>query len=306
MTSLAVKAPVTDTAFVIGPGRSGTTLLYKLLCMHPEVAYLSSLENHLPWLPAELSGRIRVRSYAGKIKYWFLKGGSAYLVDRPLLQKLIPAPAEGERLYQYHGLSADAGKATQSEALNGAALCSAFSRLREVAGKTMFVSKRTANNRRLPILDSIFPTARFVNLKRDGRDVAASLSNVGWWNEHRLWWDPDHRTPLQVSAEGEDMLRLCARNWVAEADAIEQGFARISPARVLDVQFEHLVTAPIPEMQRVLEFVGLKSSAEYERAVTALNLGSRPGAWSRTWSPEQLAMVNREQGPQLVRQGYAI
>jgi hypothetical protein len=300
------RIAVTDTAFVIGPGRSGTTLLYKLMCMHPAVAYISSLEKQLPWLPVEWTGRIRVRSFAGKLRYWFLKGGNAYLVNKRLLQKLVPIPVEGEGLYRLHGLPANAELNNWSPELDGSALRTVFSRLREVSGKTVFVSKRTANNRRLPTLDAIFPTARFVNLKRDGRDVAESLSSVAWWNDHPLWWDPQHRTPLQVSAQGDDMLRLCARNWVAETEAIQGGLARIAPRRVLEVQFERLVDAPVVEMRRVLDFVGLQSSAEYERAVTALGLGFRPGLRRRKWSADQLAMVNREQGPQLKRQGYGI
>jgi hypothetical protein len=292
------------TAFVIGPGRSGTTLLYKLLCLHPAVAYLSTIEHRLPWLPAALAGRVRVRGFAGKLKYWFQAGGNAYLVRRPLLQKLVPAPVEGEAVYRRHGLLAIPDLDAQVR-MDGSALRGEFERLRAVAGKALFVSKRTANNRRLPMIDALFPGARYLNLKRDGRDVAASLSRVEWWNDHTLWWDPQHRTPLQVSATGEDMLRLCARNWVAETQAIEQGLSHIDPERVLDVQFERLVVAPVTEMQRVLDFLGLECSAGYDRAITSLGLGMRPGSWQREWSADQIDMVSAELSPYLARQGYA-
>jgi hypothetical protein len=274
--------------------------------MHPEVAYVSALENRLPWLPVEWAGRIRVPSYAGKLKFWFLKGGNAYLARRHLLQKLIPTPVEGEALYRRFGLPANSDPKKQSATSDHGALGAMFSRIRRAAEKTVFVSKRTANNRRLPVLDAMFPTARFVSLKRDGRDVAASLSQVAWWNDHPLWWDPEQRTPLQISAEGEDMLRLCAQNWVAETNAIHHGIAKIDPERVLEVQFEQLVAAPVAEMRRALDFLGLQSSAEYESAITTLGLGLRPGIWHRTWSADQLAMVNREQGPQLERLGYGL
>ena len=266
------RTPVANatTAFVIGPGRSGTTLLYKLLCLHPQVAYISSIEHRLPWLPSALAGRLRVRSFADKLKYWFQKGGNAYVVQRPLLEKFVPTPIEGETVYRHYGLSAIADRPAHS---NGAdsEIQRAFDRIRTASNKALFISKRTANNRRLPTIDALFPGAKYLNLKRDGRDVAASLSQVEWWNDHPLWWDPQHRTPLQVSAAGEDMLRLCARNWVAETQAIQRGFSQIDPARVLDVQFERLVAAPVVEMGRLVEFLGLQRSAEYDRAVASLD-----------------------------------
>ena len=44
-------------AFLVGAGRSGTTLLYKLLCLHPQVAYISNYENRFGWLPDGLACR---------------------------------------------------------------------------------------------------------------------------------------------------------------------------------------------------------------------------------------------------------
>ncbi|MEQ8207887.1 MAG: sulfotransferase, partial [Woeseia sp.] len=114
-----------------------------------------------------------------------------------------------------------------------------------------------------------------------------------------------HRTPKQATARGEDKLRLCARNWVAEADAIETGFETIEPTRVLELQYEQLLAEPLVEMRRVLDFVGLPSSSAYEDAITQLGLVARPSTWQTTWTAEQTAMVNREQKQQLARQGYA-
>jgi len=38
--------------FLVGVPRSGTTLLYKLLCLHPEVAYISHWMRIAPGVPA--------------------------------------------------------------------------------------------------------------------------------------------------------------------------------------------------------------------------------------------------------------
>ena len=50
-------------AFLVGAGRSGTTLLYKLLCLHPQVAYISNYENRFRWVPDGLACRAVARAH---------------------------------------------------------------------------------------------------------------------------------------------------------------------------------------------------------------------------------------------------
>ena len=49
----AVRAGVAaDPLFLVGVPRSGTTLLYKLLCLHPDAAYISNWMRTAPAVPA--------------------------------------------------------------------------------------------------------------------------------------------------------------------------------------------------------------------------------------------------------------
>jgi hypothetical protein len=292
-------------AFVIGPGRSGTTLLYKLLCLHPEAAYISNLEHRLPWLPASVTGRLRLRRYSSKLSHWFHSEGNAYLVERPLGSRMVPIPVEGEAVYRHAGMPLYPESGHQPDTRVVARMRARFSKLREASQASVLVSKRTANNRRIALLDAIFPAARYLNLVRDGREVAASLARVEWWNDHPLWWDARRRTPAQAVAEGEDMLRLCARNWVEETSEISRGLEGIASARVLSVRFEDLVTTPIEQMRQVLDFLGLERRLDYEWALKTLKLAHRPGAWRSVWNPGQVDMVQREQREHLARLGYA-
>jgi hypothetical protein len=217
----------------------------------------------------------------------------------------MPTPVEGEPFYRRHGMPATPGSDIRiPEGDGGQALAAAFSQLRKAAHKAVFVSKRTANNRRLGTIDRIFPGASYINLKRDGREVAASLSRVEWWHDHPLWWDPQQRTPSQLQARGEDMLRLCAHNWVAETEVIARGLAQIDASRVLEIRFERILASPVAEMDRVLDFLGLAQNADYSRAIASMELSVRPGDWRQAWNADQIAMVNREQAPQLAHQGY--
>jgi hypothetical protein len=285
-----------QVAFVIGPGRSGTTLLYKLLCLHPDVAYISNWEHRLPWLPAAASGHLRLRRYSAKLRHWFQQEGNAYVVDRPLVSRVIPVPVEGEGVYRRSGVPLYPEPDYQPDLRVGERLRSHFARLRQASDAKLLVSKRTANNRRIAALDAIFPQARYISLVRDGQEVAASLARVDWWNDHPLWWDARRRTPAQAVAEGEDMERLCARNWKEETKQISRGLARIPSSRVLAVRFEDLVASPVHQMNEVLDFLGLERCVGYQWALKALKLGQRPAADLDMRSHPAMAMVKREPG----------
>lgn len=293
-----------DLAFVVGPGRSGTTLLYKLLCLHPDVGYLTNYETRLAGLPVSVLGRLRLRDPGAKLAHWFNDGGNAYLGSRPWLRKAIPNPVEGEIVYARLGWPA----LPDSDCVDPAAaarLRRCFAAVRRAAGARVMVSKRTANNRRIPGLESVFGAPLYINLVRDGREVADSLARVEWWMDHPLWWDEQRRSPAALLKQGGEMLDLCARNWMAEVDAIAAGLAQVDADRVLDVRYEDLLTDPIAELHRILEFLALSPSAAYDAAVQRLGLARRPARWREAWSAAQIHRVEDVQRVHLERLGYA-
>ena len=98
------ETPGAHVAFLVGAGRSGTTLLHKLLCLHPQIAYISNYENRFSWFPDGLAGRAIAGRLEGKLNAWFDKGGNAYFVKRPWLKKLFPTPHEGESVFASCGI----------------------------------------------------------------------------------------------------------------------------------------------------------------------------------------------------------
>jgi omega-hydroxy-beta-dihydromenaquinone-9 sulfotransferase len=291
-------------AFVVGPGRSGTTLLYKLLCLRPDVAYVSSLQQRLPALPVTLTARLRPCRYSTKLRHWFAAGSNAYFVNRPFASRLIPSPVEGEALYRRCGVPLFPAPDERPDVALQTRLRKTFRQLREASGATVVVSKRTANNRRLEMLECVFPDARYLYVVRDGRDVAASLSRVSWWDDHPLWWDSRHRTPVQAVADGADRLWLCARNWVAETERITRGLERVDPSRVLRVRFEELVSDPVEWMRAVGDFLELPRAEDYESALLGLEFDRPGGDWRHLWSDREMDVVHHEQMAQLRRLGY--
>jgi Sulfotransferase family len=293
-----------NVAFLVGAGRSGTTLLYKLLCLHPDVAYISNYDIRFPWLPAKLISLLSARSGDAKVRAWFKSGGNAYIVSRPWLKKFVPTPVEGEDVFARSGVPLFPSPGYEPDPHSGRELQTRFERMRTSRKAQIIVSKRTANNRRLPQLDTIFPNARYVHLIRDGRAVAHSLSRVEWWEDHVLWWG-DGRTAAQMERDGEERLSICARNWVRELEIIRRGLADIAPQRILEVRYERLLADPRGELGNILSFLELAHVDEFQAAVSALRLSNRPESWATRWTADQLAHVLREEQPLLSELGYA-
>jgi hypothetical protein len=290
-------------AFLVGAGRSGTTLLHKLLCLHPQIAYISNYENRFAWFPDGLACGAIAGRLDEKLGAWFDKGGNAYFIKRPWFQKLFPTPNEGESVFKSCGIPLFPAPDYRPDAATAACLRRRFEQFRRRSGAAIFLSKRTANNRRIRQLAEIFPAARYIHLVRDGREVAQSLSAVEWWDQHRVWWDG--RTPLEMERAGEPRLAVCARNWLLEEQELQLQLAAIEPRRLFALRFEDLLREPRGHLERVIQFLGVEFSAAYSRAIELLNLQPTRSKWKTEWNASQLATVLREIQPMLGQLGYA-
>src|SRR5579864_9140733 len=81
--------------FLIGAARSGTSLLYKGLCLHPDAAYFNNYLRRLPHHPeVSITNRIARATPERRRRVWFSGGSNAYVYSgsRPLRDRLYPMP----------------------------------------------------------------------------------------------------------------------------------------------------------------------------------------------------------------------
>lgn len=143
--------------FVVGSGRSGSTLLAALLSQHPRVnvgpesPYLGWV-LHRPW-------RYLRRGWRSTIEHDLLRSPSFSLsgIDGGALHQLIASSAAPTDV-----------------------IARVFQLLALERGADTWIDKTPSNVLRLPLVSRAFPSARFVHLVRDGRAVAESLVRVGW------------------------------------------------------------------------------------------------------------------------------
>ncbi|MBV9935405.1 MAG: sulfotransferase [Actinobacteria bacterium] len=289
--------------FLVGAPRSGTSLLYKALCLHPDAAYISNWVNRFPSVPQlAWANRVAARFPGAQRRVWFGGGDAAYVYGRrrSAWERAFPMPVEGEPFFRHAGVpeAADGEMAGVSRALTRA-----FARVRASSGGRVLVNKRIGNNRRIPLLAGAFPDARFVELVRDGRAVAASLRRVDWWPESRLWWR-NGITPATAEAAGADAWELCAEAWVEEAAATRRGLAAVAPAQVLSTTYEQFVADPERVLDEVARFGGLEANNAWRRRRAFVRVPDRNQAW-RDLPADAIATIERVEAAALTSHGYA-
>jgi hypothetical protein len=290
---------------LIGAARSGTSLLYKGLCLHPDAAFFNnylrrvprhpsvSVTNHLARLTPELRRRV-----------WFSGGSNAYVYAgaRSLRDRLYPMPVEGEPVYAACGIPDSVSSETVS-------MTAALELRRAVAGTirwgggTHFINKRIANVRRIPLLAAAFPNARFVDITRDGRAVAVSLSRVDWWETSVVWWYGG--TPKAWRDDGRDPWELCARNWVEEVRAIDSGIGALNPKQVLRLTYEEFTAEPVRTIERVADFAGLDDDRKWRDDIERIQFINRNDSWKTGLPPEVVTTIEEVQAGELSKRGYA-
>jgi hypothetical protein len=273
-----VSAP---PVFVVGCPRSGTTLLRLMLDAHPDLAIPP--ESH--FIP--LVARVRRR-------YERPEGFDAERMARDVFR--------GIRFRDW-GLAEEAVlaeiRATRPSDLAGAAeaFFVAYARSR---GKIRWGDKTPGYSLEMPLIASLYPSARFVHLVRDGRDVALSLMEV-----------PRHPRSLAEAAEA-----WAHRIRVARRDAPSLG------DRYLEVRYEDLVDDPETTVKLVAVHCDLpfaKAMLDHHRddpadRVPGRNWGhhanlARPPTkglrdWRRTMAEADQRLVEAIAGAELSALGY--
>ncbi|MGH2701382.1 MAG: sulfotransferase family protein, partial [Actinomycetota bacterium] len=186
------------------------------------------------------------------------------------------------------------------------------------------IDKTPRNALRFGFLEALFPDARYVYLRRDGRDNVNSLINA-WRTPHyrtyRLpephsiamvdpaWWKfvlypgwrPDSGGPLEV---------VCAKQWAVCNDHALAAAKEIDEERWVEIRYEDLVDRPVSEIGRVMEALELPNEDGVRRraeavATTPINIVTPPeqGKWRRE-NPNEINSILPLIGPTMEALGY--
>ncbi|HET7475009.1 MAG TPA: sulfotransferase [Dermatophilaceae bacterium] len=301
-------------ALVIGTGRSGTTLVQETLTRHPETGFLSGLDDKLHRL--NLRGRLN-----GKLYRWTPPrdpGMRAWGESRKLVEagRFRLAPSEG---YQLMDRQIFAGFSTPCRDLLATDL-TPFLRDRVV---DFFASRERAQDcsvfvqhltgwPRTGFLQAAIPDLRAVNVVRDGRAVANSWLQMGWWDG---WRGPDNwifgPLPEDLQAEWEESGRsfpvLAALGWKMLMRAYADARAAMPEGQWMDVRYEDLLERPRETATAMLQFLGLEWTADFEEGYRRHEIHpGRTASYRNELTTAQVDAIEKVLAGPLQEWGYSV
>jgi hypothetical protein len=245
----AVERPV----FIVGMGRSGTTLLGRMLSVHPQVGFLN--EPKALWQVA---------------------------VGR---EDVVGSYCRGPARYRLAAADADESAGRSLRRLYGAYLF--WTRRRRL------VDKNPEAVYRVPFVRAVFPDARILLLVRDGWQVCRSVERWSrdhgvrrgavrhdWWGTGGRKWrllldqvavdEPDLAPHVEAMRGWRDQRQMAAVEWIL-AMRYGQRQMEAAPGAVAAVRYEELTRSPAAALAAVLGFCDLPAAsvvADYARRVT--------------------------------------
>jgi hypothetical protein len=282
---------------IVGVGRSGSTLLYRLLSLHPRAAWITGVAN-----------RVRPGSPANHL---VMVAASVPGLGRPIRNRLRPSEAYPfwERIAPGfstpdHDLRAD--EVDPSVAASAPALLRSMATRRR---PTLVL--KVSGWPRMGYLDALLGGPRFIHIVRDGRAVATSLLGQGWWWGHR-WredWQMGELPPDAAAAweaSGRSPYVLAAIQWRIQTSAVEEARSTIAAERFTAVRYEDLCADPTAVMARLLAFAGFPDHPAMTRALARETVRPAAQTWRGTVDEADLEIATPVMESQLRRYGYPV
>jgi Sulfotransferase family len=249
---------VSRPVFIVGCGRSGTTMLGTALSKHDRITYLH--ERRDLWISAYPQTDV-----------WTAK-----------------ASARGGKIK----LAASHGNARRSRKLRRA-----FRLELARSGRPVLLEKLPINSFRLEFIQSIFPDARYIHIHRNGVEVAKSIERFcaqkQWFGSDQYKWQQLSEVANMKTATSE-LARLCKTDfekglleWRLSTEEVVRFLGTLPEVCWCEISYDELTAAPVSSIEQILSFIGLAShSATIEFA--------RNSIFRRTAKVEQISLSERQ------------
>lgn len=236
-----VDADTSPVCFIVGPPRSGSTLLYELLVTQFHCGYLSNLARSLFRVPVAATWlaqrEIRNRKGSFDSRYGELDGKAA--------------PNEGGRIWAYW-MPYAAPYFLRQRGLSPAQMRRKMAGICRITGRPMIV-KNLILQSDLPLLIKSFPNAIFIHVERNWADNARSLvkaredksstDETGWWSLRPQGWE--------VYAKADPVTQSCAQVMLSHQD-VRRGLEALGdPHRFMHLSYEDLCFDPARALQSI-------------------------------------------------------
>lgn len=282
-----------------GTGRSGTTVLAKLLRTHPQVFASKPLEIRLL---TESAGLLDVCLGPRASASWEVRllAASRTLLTRTFERRLRTRWWERtNRLGRISGLHRGITIAQREELIAalrtdlrvdppaaGARFLADLARAQGLQGERFWIDTSPPNIAHADRIHELVPDVKFIHMVRDGRDSMASVLGENW---------------------GPSSAQSAAEWWGQRMSAAHRALRAVPDDQVLTVSLEQLVVADRDaQYQRILDFLELPDRPRMRRYFGERMPADRvrPGSWvERVDDPAELELAYRQAADHLMAFG---
>ena len=271
--------------FIIGAQHSGTTILHKMLAMHPDLVWFSQFSQR----DGKIPGRFRLPFYKFFNRFFrscfihdWQKRSATNMRER-LLEYLAPSPRERSRIWDYILTSED--MVFSDEFAHRMRII--FSKeCREWGNNKTLIVKYLILSLYINILCSIFPEARFIHIIRDGRAVALSIREKF----------------LRNSDSQMNALKMAAKHWL---DIVKNIQSHKKNNNIYELKYEDFCLTPRRHISRILRFARLRPEKfPFYRCPERLRMTN--SKWIENVKEEEMEMLNGRLKKWLILYGYEI
>ena len=246
--------------FIFGHARSGTTLLMRLVRLHPEI--------HCNYQAHFFTRRPLLKSFVDspEVEEWLTRKSNRWNRGRDLSPLVLRAAAD-------FIMERDAAK----------------------MGKHIVGDKSpssTIHGQAVRDLYAVYPDAKLVYIVRDGRDVLVSERFRNFVEESKFLSAEDKNILAELRKDHgqftsgnrslftETFIRRVAKGWVTNLQETENEGDRLFGQNFLSLRYEDVLADPFDELTRVWTFLGAKKIDESPKGEIKLEIESNPDeAW---------------------------
>jgi len=260
--------------FIFGHARSGTTMLVRLVRLHPQVYcnYQAHFFTRAPLLQSLVSN--------AEVRAWLARSSNRWNRGKDLSPVVMRAAADFilEREARRFGKTI-VGDKSPSNLMNGEAV---------------------------RLMYSIYPDASLVYIVRDGRDAALSHRIQGFIDfpdqlskQDRIIRDDFSRDPQPYlsgkrSLFSENGIRNSAESWVKNVYETETEARNLFKDRYFSLRYEDLLDNTWEEMQRLWWFLGAETEGSGLKETLINELQQNPDAeWQKTKAKELAVSIQK-------------
>ncbi len=311
------RIPIDRPIFIIGPYRSGTTLLEEVITSHPSVGYFWWITNN--YFRAPLTGYFIVHIL---LKLGVLTDEKIPILHNPRMRQNTLSPYECEWVWsqskdsQWNDQVRDltVGEGFSDPHFEGY-LFSMIRRHLFAQNTTRFLNKNPVNCLRIGYLHKLFPDARMVYIVRDPVDTIISHYRTArrvervWYADPKTKWILQERLRIDVlsmriktrnyartlALNQEHPLLGIANQWADMQLAVSKSLAKNSNLRnhTLELRYEDLVSQPEDYLRILWDFIEMDD--EYTRQLIQYYAERISPPTPKSLSDEELGYLPRIQ-----------